>query len=275
VISTTRLLFGGEVNLWLAETAYPLPGQNDFLPDYPRNKRDGAGGDRDSPGTISPRSTPRNSWYLCPGRSFDLPNTLLGVLQITRPPKNAFEPAELELVRALASLAAANLQVYRQMVIKNWRFEQLALVRSVSFQIANVLDLDELSRRVTRLILHTFKYYYVAIFTLTPGLETLHFRASARFSSKSTSQIDSKLLFRSGWVKALSGSVAQTGEELVACKVAEEPLYRFVETLPRNSVRMRLSHQDRGAGARGAGCPERSGGCLSRDRDLGAARPGR
>jgi sigma-B regulation protein RsbU (phosphoserine phosphatase) len=232
VITSTRMLFGGEVYLWLAETAYPLPGQNDQNLITPITDD-----------MVQRVFDTRQEQYL-PDQLPEIPgiyalavplvsqNTLLGVLQIIRSPENVFELAEIELVRALASLSAANLQVYRQMVIKNWRFEQLALVRSVSFQIANVLDLDELARRVTRLILHTFRYYYVAIFTLTPGAETLSFRASARFTSKKTSQIDNKPLIPVRLGEGIVGSVAQTGEELVACKVAEQPLYRFIETLP-------------------------------------------
>ena len=46
--------------------------------------------------------------------------------------------------------------------VEQWRIEQLTLVRRVSAQIANVLDLDELTRRVTKLIQRTFNYYYVA-----------------------------------------------------------------------------------------------------------------
>ena len=54
-----------------------------------------------------------------------------------------------------------------------WRTEQLTLVRLVSAQIANVLDLDVLTRRVTKLIQRTFHYYYVAIFTHTTSQEFL------------------------------------------------------------------------------------------------------
>ncbi len=49
------------------------------------------------------------------------------------------------------------------------RVEQLSLVRMVSGQIANVLDLDELFLRVADLILDTFRYYYVALFTVEPS----------------------------------------------------------------------------------------------------------
>ena len=43
------------------------------------------------------------------------------------------------------------------------------MVRTVSAQIANEPDIDELARKVTALIQSTFKYYYVGIFTLEPG----------------------------------------------------------------------------------------------------------
>ena len=65
------------------------------------------------------------------------------------------------------------------MANERWRRDQLTLVRKVSLQIINLRDLDEIARRVTRLILQTFGFYYASIFTLTAGQDVLHFRASA------------------------------------------------------------------------------------------------
>ncbi|MBV5323409.1 hypothetical protein JZU51_01395, partial [bacterium] len=63
--------------------------------------------------------------------------------------------------------------------VEQFRLRQINLVREVSSQIANVLDLDELSKRVTKLIQITFNYYYVAIFTLESDSKVFRFRSSA------------------------------------------------------------------------------------------------
>jgi phosphoserine phosphatase RsbU/P len=132
------------------------------------------------------------------------------------------------------------MQATRQAALKNWRFEQLALVRSVSFQIANVLDLDELARRVTGLILNTFKYYYVAIFTLAPGASVLQFRASARSPSCCGEGESPSPGFPVALGEGIVGYVAQTGQELVAGKVDREPQFRYIELLPETRSEVAL-----------------------------------
>ena len=140
----------------------------------------------------------------------------------------------------LASHSAVSLRVNQQIAIKNWRFEQLALVRSVSFQIANVLDLDELARRVTRLILHTFQFYYVAIFTVEKSDETLRFRASAKVINDDPLQDyqPQGFLVHSG--EGIVGFVAETGLELVAPDVKQEPHFRFIDILPETQSEIAL-----------------------------------
>ena len=120
------------------------------------------------------------------------------------------------------------MQVNRQEVLKNWRYDQIALVRSVSSQIANVLDLDELCKRVTNLIQCSFNYYHVALFTLEEGSQKLKFRAS---SLDCMPKLDSPLVnvtLGSG----LIGEVALSGNEIIAKDVTQEPRYRYYEGLP-------------------------------------------
>jgi sigma-B regulation protein RsbU (phosphoserine phosphatase) len=232
VVTTTRQWIGGVVSLYLADSAYPLPGQNEngFTTLPPEGlARQALDSRQEQRHPDLPPGDPSIDAVAFPLISQD---TLIGVLQVIHSPDDPLDRLEQEVIRALASVAAANMQIYRQSVIKNWRFEQLALVRSVSFQIANVLDLDELARRVTRLILHTFRYYYVAIFTLAPGQKSLQFRASCRYSAPNASSVDSDSSFPVNLGDGIVGFVAQTGDELVACKVGEEPRYRFIETLP-------------------------------------------
>ncbi len=160
--------------------------------------------------------------------------TVLGAIQARRPLKQPFTETEIDLLDGIAAQSGIAIQSSRQRMIDQWRIEQLSLVRTVSAQIANVLDLDELARRVTSLILKTFNYYYVAIFTLEPGQQTLKFRDSAGplregvaapiegFSPQLTANLGQGII----------GVAAQSGEEIMACEVSQDDRYRHTDLLP-------------------------------------------
>ena len=158
--------------------------------------------------------------------------TVLGVIQVERP-ERPFTRIEATALDGLASQAAMALSATRQAEIERWRLEQLSLVRSVSAQIANVFDLDELARRVTQLILDTFNYYYAAIFTCQAGEDTLYFCASSgpvKRNSDPSSPAIMPLQVQMG--DGLIGLTASTGNEILANDVHRDPRYQFHDTLP-------------------------------------------
>jgi serine phosphatase RsbU (regulator of sigma subunit)/putative methionine-R-sulfoxide reductase with GAF domain len=170
---------------------------------------------------------------------------ILGVLQISRPGVSSFSQEDLDGLAGLSSIAAVALVASHRVAVERWRIGQLSLVRSVSAQIANLLDVDELSRRVTALIRETFKYYYVAIFTLSPGQTALRYRASARASRKGRRKASMALEVELG--QGLIGHVAQTGQEMLTDDVQNEPRFRFIGSLPetRSEVVLPLKVEDR------------------------------
>ena len=108
------------------------------------------------------------------------------------------------------------------------QIEMLSLVRSVGAQVADVLDLDELAQRVTRLILDTFKFYFAAIYSLEPNSEFLRFRGSA--GPQDLTPLDGSIhpapFPRSVSVKlgeGMIGKVAAEGIEQVALDVTSSP----------------------------------------------------
>ncbi len=161
--------------IWLSPPYYPLPGE----PPVPLTT------DEAVPELVK-RSISEKSAYACLGSSVQpltsktsqpadcwvLPmiaqDSLLGVMWLQFSKPETIISDTLTYLEALAAFSALTLQVTRQAVLKNWRFEQLSLVSTVSNQIANVQDLDELCNRVIRLIQKTFHYYFVAIFTAEP-----------------------------------------------------------------------------------------------------------
>jgi GAF domain-containing protein len=171
------------------------------------------------------------------------PDTTLGVLEVKRPDGPLFDDNEIELIEGLVTQSAIALQAARQVTIERWRVEQLSLVRQVSAQVVDVFDLEELARRVTDLIFRTFKYYYVALFILEPDQETLRLRACAGLPSDDELPLDLHAKLGEGIV----GGAAQTGAEIVANDVSNEPRYRYVDTLPgtRSEAALPLKIEDR------------------------------
>ncbi len=153
---------------------------------------------------------------------------LLAVLEVERYEGPPLCLEEMNELHRLATHISIILQISRQETIKRWHDEQLALVRSVSTQIANEHDLDELCRRVTNLIRKTFNYYHVAVFTLNEKGNLLKFRAEANPGEAEYQRTVKTLRLNQGIV----GHVANTGVELIASDVQDEPLFRHIDGLP-------------------------------------------
>ncbi|GAP14385.1 serine phosphatase RsbU, regulator of sigma subunit [Longilinea arvoryzae] len=229
--ATLKRLLGAQAVIWLTATNYPLPNEPEVLllpsPDAPAFVQQVF--ESHQPTCRAREDQACSSDHLPCSLAFPIltQENLLGVLEVHRDPNSPFRKEEIDFLEGLVAHAASYLQIFRQASLKNWRSDQLTLVRSVSAQIANVTDLTELSKRVTRLIQQTFKYYYVAIFTLDQNGEILQFRASA---SQSKEDRQTTLSARLG--EGVIGYSAQIGKEYYVPDVHNDPHYRFVDSLP-------------------------------------------
>lgn len=181
---------------------------------------------------------------------FDPGGRTLGVLQIERQPGSRFVDEEIKLIEAVSSQASHGLQTGLQKSLERWRLEQLSLVHQVSAQISHLRELDELSRQVTKLILETFRYYFVAIFTLESGHEQLYFRASAGPARQPSGATDSPSYspsLRVNLGQGIIGHVAQSGQEVISKDVQHNELYRHLDFLPetRSEVALPLKIEGR------------------------------
>jgi len=131
----------------------------------------------------------------------------------------------MELLDGLAGHVSLALVVSHRQVIEKWRIEQADPRSPVSAQIANVFNLDELTRRITKTYQRTFHYYYVAIFTIEPGCDSLEFRSSAGPARGKPKPVNARL------GQGLIGIAAQTGEEAVTNDVVTDARYRYVDSL--------------------------------------------
>jgi phosphoserine phosphatase RsbU/P len=158
----------------------------------------------------------------------------LGMMQINKANGEKFSSEELDLLKSFTEQTALSLHALKRELRDRRQLELLSLIQSVSAQISNILDLDELSHRVTRLILDTFQYYYVAIFTLDKYSQRLSYRASAQPHLEYRDDIGSPpLLPVSVQIgQGIIGHVAQTGERVVVNNVESDPLYRKIDILP-------------------------------------------
>jgi phosphoserine phosphatase RsbU/P len=219
-----------KAQVWLSEPHYPLPGEPKIktIPSTPVEKiiYQAWTENRMIVGSNQlQNSTNKDCEISLPIKT---QKDTLGILHVKRPVGCPFGEKEKQHLEALAAFAAIFMQVKRQEVLKNWRYDQIALVRSVSSQIANVMDLDELCKRVTNLIQCSFNYYFVSLYTLEEKTQQINFRASSLECSPNTNSLLMNLKMGEGLV----GEVALTGKEIISKNVTEEPRYLSVNELP-------------------------------------------
>ena len=212
--------------LWLDERLFRLPGLNQsriFPPQPPEELMRRAFNDQ--AGCCQGEN---GMGIAMPLRSQQL---TIGVLKIDRSGGGKFRKSDIEVLETLAGHAALALVASHRFAVEQWRVEQLTLVRRVSAQIANVLDIGALTRRVTRLILDTFQFYYVAIFTIKPNQPILEFWSSAGPGERKTQRKSSPAM-KIELGQGLIGEAASTGQEIISNNVADEPRYRRLDPLP-------------------------------------------
>ena len=258
IVAMTSRLIQGEVDVWLDEKIFRLPSlkEGDLFPEQPelqgmqralkagqvstRQQRTKNNAPR---GTLRHGSaTQRAAWAAVP---LIEQGVILGALQITRPKGPEFKQRELDMLERLAGAVSVSLNASHRVAVERFRLNQLNLVREVSAQIANVLNVNELASRVTELIQQTFHYYYVAIFTLQESSPSLRFRSSAMAPRKGKRKASVALEVEIG--QGLIGQAAAEGERILVDDVKQDPHYRFIDSLPetRSEVALPLKMGDR------------------------------
>lgn len=246
ILSVTGRLVDGKVDVWLNESLFRLPDWDEqrLFPAQPtlEGMRRAIQKSRAHVRSQTGKSASRLTFAAFP---LEDQGITFGALQVTRPRGPRFTPEELNLLDGLARIVSMGLFAAHRVEVERFRRGQLNLVREVSAQIANVLNVDELARRVTELIQKTFHFYYVAIFTLEPGRRALRFRSSASAPRKGRKKASIALEVEVG--QGLIGQAAETGQEILADDVRADPRYRFIDSLPetRSEVVIPLKIEDR------------------------------
>jgi phosphoserine phosphatase RsbU/P len=248
IVGITSRLVHGDVHVWLRENLFRLPNlaeaglfpEEPTLPGMQRAMKARAIRTKQQRGTKS--NAPRETWAAVP---LEEQGMVLGALQVSRPKGPEFTTDEIDSLNGLAGVVAVSLIAAHRIAVERFRLNQLNLVREVSSQIANVMHVDELARRVTKLIQQTFHYYYVAIFTSRRHSTSLRFRASAMAPRKGKRKAQVALEVEMG--QGLIGEAAAKGERILVENVRDEPRYRFIDVLPetRSEVVIPLKMEDR------------------------------
>jgi sigma-B regulation protein RsbU (phosphoserine phosphatase) len=240
ILQMTRRLVNGRVSLWLKENLFRLP-DRESSPLFSAEPPPGGLRRAWQNGQVNRSDKKAKShWVSLPIADQGM---VLGALQVSR--AKPFRPEELDNLEGLTSIIAIGLYSSHRAAVERFRLGQLNLVRQVSAQIANVLEIDELARRVTNLIQKTFNYYYVAFFTLKPGAQALRFRASA--SAPRPGRRKKSIVLEAGLGQGMIGEAAQTGERQLSDEVQQDPRYRFINLLPEthSEVALPLKIEDR------------------------------
>jgi len=220
-----------ETQIWFARPFYPLPGESNVPllddPDCPPLVKLAAQ-NHQSFASRSPEEPSATSAPLALALPLKINEDVFGVLLLTRT-QQAFTSEEISFLNQFADYLVLALQAFRQIRIKNWRSEQLALVHNITAQITRFGDLKSLCYEITRQIQSTFDLYYVALFILDPSQESLRFCASAGKTGTPENLSDYETIHLG---EGIVGRVASTGREIVVRNVQKDSHYRFTPVLP-------------------------------------------
>lgn len=250
IIKMTRRLVAGKVDVWLNESLFRLPDHDTeyLFPPEPEldEMREAFYSGKPVVQTLQTKS---KSNGICAAIPLEEHGFVMGVLRVSRDGKNTFPQEDLDLLEGLAHIISVGLFAAHRVEVERFRLRQINLVREVSAQIANVMDVDELALRVAELIQKTFHYYYVSIFTREPGEQKLQFRSSAAAPRKGRRKAQTKLEVELG--QGLIGQAAQTGERIVVDDVRTDERFRFIPNLPdtKSELVLPLKLEDRVLGA--------------------------
>src|SRR5215216_1485643 len=224
IIAVVSDLVQGDVDVWLQENLFRLPNleegplfpEQPSLPGMQRALRAGGLRTKQKRGR---NSASRATWAAVPIVEQGI---MLGALQVSRAKGPEFKQDELDLLERLAGVIGVSLIASHRLAVERFRLNQLNLVREVSAQIANVMNLDELARRVTELIQQTFHYYYVAIFTIhdRSGPASLRFRSSAMAPRKDKRKAKVALEVETG--QGLIGQAVARKERVIVADVRKD-----------------------------------------------------
>ena len=109
----------------------------------------------------------------------EVPNQLIGYLQVRFPKNTTISGKFRQFLLSIGGYLAKVFEISRLGKLKEWRMEQLALVRSVNSEIVQIRDPQQLYRKIVDLIQSTFQFYFVALYIVDIKTNRIIYRSSA------------------------------------------------------------------------------------------------
>ena len=219
-------LTGAEIDLWLLERFKPLPSQtnsNDGQTDVSINFEK-----EFLPSSFNNKEGEDGFFYDVP---IEKGTSILGKIRFSYPESVDLSTDFKDFLKITGGFIGSILDTARLSALKDWRYDQLSLVRNVIFEITRYRNTAELFRKIVDLVQGTFHFYFVAIYTFTGDNSKLKVQANA---GKTLTEAQTEALnFGDGIPlgKGLIGMCAETGREILSPDVEQDSRYRFVDGL--------------------------------------------
>ena len=154
-------------------------------------------------------------------------HNLIGVLDVESEKPNAFTKRDLRILTLFATQAAVAIQNARLYEQEHKKSAQLTLINEVSRTMASTLDPDKLLPLLVKSIQENFNYYHVMILLKGPP-DVVVMKAQAGGKSS---------LMPKGYHRKIGegiiGTVAKTGQSVMANDVSKDPRYSRVRQFTR------------------------------------------
>ena len=219
-------LTGAQIELWLLRRFEPLPFKT-----VENRETVGFPVQFDDEITVDDEAESQNETCVFYEVPLTVKSIALGKIRFTFKEEVILALQYRDFLRNAGRYIATILDTARLSAIKDWRYDQLSLVRNVSFEITRYRSTAELFRKIAELVQATFHFYFVAIYTFEETRRTLSVQASA--GKPLTADQLAELNMGEGIPpgEGLIGICAESEHEILSTDVQRDPRYRAVAGL--------------------------------------------
>lgn len=226
--STLQKRINVKARLWLSEIFHPLPGET--IPDCV---------DYGKPNALVKRSITRRKPTFAHRqdgtRLASLPmfaqNRTIGAIELEFISAEKPDQLVMDFLQGISSHSALALLLARQNAVKEWRSQQLTLLRQVNLKIAQQREGKTIFKNIVELIQHAYHFYFVGIYTFNEATGKLDYRASTVAKMDEVSFTGSVLPIEIPLGKGLIGKAAELRKEIITQDVHRSTKYRKIDGL--------------------------------------------
>jgi sigma-B regulation protein RsbU (phosphoserine phosphatase) len=220
-----------DAKLWLSEIFSPLPGES--IPSCV---------DYGKPNHLVAKAIQNNQIEMARksgGLSAAVPlfahGRLVGAFKLEFTPGKTLRPSELTFLKGMAAYCGSALYLSRQDAVRDWRLQQLTLLREVNLQIARQRQDSTVFQIIMDLIQKSFDFYFVLLYTFSEDDNKLHYQASTARKGAHPSLDKTGLDDVIPLGKGLVGLAARNKKEVISRNVNRDSRYRSAPGLPDTS----------------------------------------